>query len=94
MGANTGELVHCRQPAQKHIVTDNAVAAQCRAVGEYDIIADPTIVADMTVGHVEATLPDLRYSTTRFAATVHGDAFADVAVSTDIQTRRSAPVAS
>ncbi len=62
------------------------MAAQHRAVGQDDIVADMAIVADMRIGHQEAAVADRRDLAVVFGAGADRDAFANVALASDGET--------
>ena len=56
------------------------MAAEQRAIGKGDVVADVAIVTDMRVGHQEAAVADRGDLAVILGAGVDGHAFADLAV--------------
>src|SRR5579864_878817 len=90
--AYPGELVHGGQASDIDKIADFAVAAQCRRTRKDHIIADHAIMPDMAVIHEEAAIADPREAPALHCADIHGDAFANRASRTDLQTRRFATI--
>src|ERR1043166_5719204 len=59
------------------------MAPDLHAVRQRDVVADATIVAEMTVSHKVAAVTDAGDAAALSAAGGHGDAFADDVVGTD-----------
>ena len=56
--ADADELVYGGVAADEHMVGDRDMAAQDRAVGKDDVVADLAVVSDMRIGHQEAAVAD------------------------------------
>src|SRR6476661_5310148 len=90
--ANPHELPHGRLPAEDNEIADRHMPAQHNVVGEGDIAAHLTIMTYMRADHEQAALSDCSNAAIILGPRVHGDSFANVAVSTDDQTGRPAAV--
>src|SRR3954468_1315781 len=69
------------------------MAAEHRAVGEGDVVADPAVVADVRIGHQKAAVADARDFAVVLRAGADRHALADLAIAADVEPRGAAAVA-
>ena len=78
--------------ATNRLIAHGDVATQHGIVGECHDISHLAIMADVGTGHEKASVADLGDPAAIFGAGVHGDAFANSALSPDDEPRRAAAV--
>ena len=72
--------MHSGKARKEDVVAEDAVTAECGAIGEDRLATYAAIVRDMTARHEESTVSDRRLASALNGATVHRHAFADCAV--------------
>ena len=77
--------MNARQPANDHLILDDAMSGDGDRIHKDDIIADLTIMRDMTVRHEQAVISDPRDAATAIGARLHGHIFADAVARADFQ---------
>ena len=84
VAAHAAELVDRTERADIHVVFDDDVAGQCRAVGKHGRAADDAIVGHVRISHEKIVISDLRDASAARRAAAHGGEFAEpVAVADD-----------
>ena len=91
MAADLDELMYGDQAANVGVIVDLGVSAHIHGIGQDDVIADPTIMGDMYIGHQEAVMADCRFHAGRCAAMETAE-FADDGPVSDLQCGRLPPV--
>ena len=74
------------------MVADLAVPAERRGIGEGDVVANLTVVADMSIGHEVSAVADLGRAEAILGSDVHRHRLADLAIGADDEAGRSAAV--
>src|SRR5262245_44901390 len=77
---------------ERHIVSGGDMTTEHRAIGECHVVADMAIVPDMRAHHEKAAGADLGDPAAILGSDVHRDAFANIAVGTDDEPRRTAAI--
>ncbi len=75
-------LMHRRRAADHRMVPDLDVAAQQNLIGQYHVVAQPTVMSDVRSGKKDAARPDTRALA---HACIDGHAFANDAIVADRQ---------
>ena len=92
MRADLDELVHARQAAEDHPITQMHVAAERRVVGENRAVGDLAIMRNVHVGHDPVVVADTRHANVLRGAEVEGAELADRVALADLEPRRLAGV--
>ena len=86
--ADFAKLMHRRQTAHDHVITDFDMSGERRDVRHHHVIADPTIVGDVRVRHEQIIVPDTRDTLVVRRAAIDGDVLTkDVSIA-DLESRR------
>src|SRR5262245_26372460 len=90
--ADPHKLVDGGTPTENNPVPQCDVTTENRIVGQDNVVADVTVVADMRADHEEAAVAHACDAATVLGPQIHGDMLADIAVGADLESRRSAAI--
>jgi hypothetical protein len=85
MGTNPAELMHPGESTDGRVVLDNDVSGQRGCVGQDDVIAQDTIMSDMTIDHEEIMIPNQGAAPALDGSAVHRDVFSEYVAVPDNQ---------
>jgi hypothetical protein len=87
MGPDTAPLLDRGKPAKHHMIANFGVAAQRRIIGENDIIANNTVMRNMSPGKEQTIITNDGFHCVNGGAWMHRDMLSDNAVGPDAQPR-------
>ena len=79
-------------PPNDDVVANRHMPAEYGVVGKHHFVADMTIVANVAPDHEKTAVADLRLAAAIFRAGIHGDVFANIAISSDLERCGSATI--